>query len=80
MSPLIQRACADFPVLAQRIITAYQLDLPDFNALQDRMQRNVVFRWRVNMALREVEREKKKEQVVTGEVVMAATAPAMSEL
>eukprot|EP01031_Cornospumella_fuschlensis_P033575 gene33575-40617_t len=75
MSPLIQRASADFPVLAQRIVAAYQLDVPDFNALQDRMQRNAVFRWRVSMALREVEKEKKKAAIVAAAPVVAPAEP-----
>lgn len=54
MCPAIQRACQEFSTHAQDIISKVGLSEEEFNALQRKQQRDVVFRWGVQRELRRV--------------------------
>jgi hypothetical protein len=63
MSPIIQRASANFPKVAASIISKHQLPVEDFNAMQARVDRDPVFRIRVNREIRRLDLMRKEKTV-----------------
>eukprot|EP00981_Chlorochromonas_danica_P003605 scaffold667_cov168-Ochromonas_danica.AAC.12 len=57
MSPNIQKACADFPQIANRVITLYGFHVEEFNALQEKLDKNWLFRLRVQNEVKKIEKE-----------------------
>lgn len=57
MCPTIQKACKDFPNLASFIIRRNGLHVEEFNTLQEKLTKNVVYRFQVQ---REIEKLEKK--------------------
>lgn len=51
-NPIIQKAMNELPRVAARVIEKEGLDVDQFDALQQKMKRNIFFRFRVKKALR----------------------------
>lgn len=51
----IQKACADFPQIAQKIVSMYGFHEDEFDSLQTRMKRSWWFRHRVQQALQKLD-------------------------
>lgn len=52
MSPVIQRASANFPKVAAIILGKYQMPVEEFNAMQVRVDKDPLFRMRVNREIK----------------------------
>jgi hypothetical protein len=57
-SPRIRRMSAAFPRVAQSIIAANDLDAEQFEDLQRQLQRNPLFRLRVQQEMRRLEKQR----------------------
>lgn len=55
MSPVIQKASANFPKVASSIITKYQIPIEEFNRLQERIAKDPLFRIRVHKEIKRLE-------------------------
>ena len=59
MNQLIQRACQDFPKAAQIIIANHGFKTEDFNKLQEKVEKNFFFRYKVQREIKHLERKEK---------------------
>jgi hypothetical protein len=59
MNPIIQKLSLEFPKTASRIIAQNGLHIEAFNALQERIDKNIFFRFAVQNEVRKIEREMK---------------------
>jgi len=59
MNPIIQKLSQEFPKTASRIISQNGLHIEEFNSLQDRVDKNILFRYAVQSEIRRIERESK---------------------
>lgn len=58
MCPTIQKACKDFPHLANHIIQRNGLHVEEFNLLQEKLSKNMFFRYQIK---KEIDKLKLKE-------------------
>lgn len=56
MAPIVQRTCKDFPSVATNIIQEYGLHVEEFNALQEKLQKNFFFRYQVMNEINKIQR------------------------
>jgi hypothetical protein len=56
MAPIVQRTCKDFPSVASNIIQEYGLHVEEFNALQEKLQKNFFFRYQVMNEINKIQR------------------------
>lgn len=59
MCPTIQKACKDFPNLANHIIRRNGLHVEEFNLLQEKLAKNIFFRYKIQ---KEIENLKKNKE------------------
>jgi hypothetical protein len=57
MCPTIQKACKEFPQLANQIIRKNGLHVEEFNLLQTKLAKNVWFRYKVERELEKIKQE-----------------------
>lgn len=57
MNPLIQKACRSFSEVANDIIRRNGLYVEEFNDLQEKVERNAFYRFRVQNEIRKLEKK-----------------------
>ena len=61
LSPTIQKTNIEFPKIVNEIIKKNRLHVEEFNKLQDKMNGNILFRWRVINEIKLLERKYQKK-------------------
>ena len=61
-NPILQRAVREFPLRAAYIINEHGLDVQDFEKLQRKASRNILYRYRVQKALKALEKQQQQQQ------------------
>lgn len=79
LSPVIVKANNDFPKIVTQIITAYGMSIEDFNNFHEKLDKNVIFRYKVQSEIKKIEKKammnkKAREASKLAEEKMAATA------
>lgn len=69
-NPVIQRAVREFPIRAAYIINEHGLDVEEFEKLQKRANRNILYRYRVQKTLKALALEKQQHEEAAAAAVV----------
>ena len=57
MCPTVKHACETFPRSAEAILSHHGLETSEFNTLQERLNNDMIFQWRVQMKIKSLDQQ-----------------------